>query len=399
MHFIDYVGMSTQQSPAPVLLLEAKRWGEPWVAARNSEEVSASAAELIVAGLRHVLEGGRKETSPLIRPWHEHLEQVSKYASAIHANGNHELSRLVLSSGDWIVVFTQPATTFVERGRVDTSHIEMFRIAEYIQQGRRIFELLSRRSLADQIPFNLRVGQLGSYLATDHEFRVFHAVHVAYQVTGSELFTPVPRVLVYAAIVFQRRDGMTVAVVDEGEAPLPVGPDRFSEKLWNHLAVVKDNAAALLGRCSEEMGNELNPVGLSEFNGFAADAVLEMRIQKKVVKPLERAPNEWLFVTGLCTHFLREWPHVDPCQFHSWRRASASGNGIGTGAVTTPRVQHPRTFVVDGEAHHCAHQVVVDRRYHRCQITVLDRQVCCRACAYENVCWTDSEIARLPCGT
>ena len=194
-YFIDYVGVTTQQPPAPILVWEAKSWGEPWVSARNSEHPSTTAADLILAGLKHLWDGGRKETSPLRGPWHDYLAQVSEYEVAIHTSTGHEALRLVLSSGDWMVVFTKPVATFVERSGVDTSDIEVFRKAEYVQRGRRIFELLSRRSLVDHIPFCLRVGQLGSYLAKDGDFRVFHAVHVTYEVSGSELFARRPRIL------------------------------------------------------------------------------------------------------------------------------------------------------------------------------------------------------------
>ena len=399
MYFIDYVGMSTQRPPAPVLLFESKPWGSPWIAARTAESSYSSPSDLIVAGLQHIARGGSKNTSPVIGLWHDHLEQASRYANAVHEAGEHGLCRLVLSSGDWMVVFTKPASTFVEAGIVDGSHFEIFKVVGYVEQGRRIFELLSQCSLINQIPFALRVGQLGSYLKKTEEHRVFHAVHVAYEVSGSELFARVPRVLVYAAIAFQRNNGTTVAVVDGRAEELPASVDGSTRKIEEHLATVASYASELLDSCSDEMGSELKPVELSEFGGFLSDESQEGDDGKRVVKPLKKAPDEWLFVTGRRTHFLRPRPIVDPCSFHGWHEARARGNGIGSGAVNTPSVQGTRVFFVDGDPHHCAHQLVVDRREVKCQIAALDRRVCCRACEYETVCWSDDEIMALPCGS
>ncbi|MDE0422425.1 MAG: hypothetical protein OXK76_16295 [Gammaproteobacteria bacterium] len=398
-YFIDYVGLKTQQPPAPVLLLEAKPWGQPWVAARTAGQSTPSSADLIVAGLQHVSAGGQKDTAPVNTLWHDHLEQASDYANAVYASGANDVSRLILSSGDWMVVFTQPIATFVDRKRVDASHVELFAVADYVKHGRRIFELLSRWSLADQIPFALRVGQLGSYLAPDIEYSVYHGVHVTYQVSGSELFARVPRILVYAAIVFERDDGTTVSVIDEKADELPGSTEESNGRLRDHLTIVASHASALLHRCSDEMGRELKPGELSRFGSFPRDNVFDEGVGRKVVKPLKMAPDEWLFVTGQKTHFLRERPSVEACRFHEWRKARDSGNGIGPGAVNTPCVVETRAFFVDGEAHHCAHQVVVDRRWARCQIAPLDGRVCCRACVYERVCWANDEIAALPCGT
>ena len=46
----------------------------------------------------------------------------------------------------------------------------------------------------------------------------------------------------------------------------------------------------------------------------------------------------------------------------------------------------------------CAHQTVQDRRQDRCRIAPIDMRTCCRACVFQEVCWSKQELEILPCG-
>jgi hypothetical protein len=58
----------------------------------------------------------------------------------------------------------------------------------------------------------------------------------------------------------------------------------------------------------------------------------------------------------------------------------------------------PKSFFTTGEAHHCAHRTVHDRRIERCQINVFEDYLCCRACVFQTYCWRGQELSQLPCG-
>ena len=393
--FIDYVGMTPDPRAEPVIVFEAKAWDEPAVAPRSAEFGGRSATDLIVDGLRHVRDGGEQKTSPIVGLWHRHLEQTKRYVCAIHANGGHKVARSVISSGTWMVVFKEPTETFVGSGKVDSSHIEVLEIDDFLKRGRDMFRLLGRRCLVDESPFVIRVGQLGSYLGSGEATHAFHAVHVRYEESGSSLFRRFPRVLVYAALVFERKDRTTVTVVDERPVELPNDNRRSEDEMGAHLAMVGGHANDLLERCSAEMDCVFTVHELARFRGFT----LDQKPAGRVVKPLGPGPNEWLLVTGRSTHFLRERPEVPACKFHSWAQARAQRVESGPTAVSTPSVGVLRSFFVDQELHHCAHQVVLDRKTARCHIAAFDHRICCRACGYVDTCWTQHEISRLPCGT
>ena len=115
---------------------------------------------------------------------------------------------------------------------------------------------------------------------------------------------------------------------------------------------------------------------------------------KALVRSLVEA-NEWLVATGSAEHYLLAEPRVQDCRFHSW--AECGAHAAQQSAVSVRSVD-PRAFFTDAQAHHCAHQGVLDRRHGRCLIQAVDSRTCCQACVYLDQCWTPAERAALPCG-
>jgi hypothetical protein len=118
---------------------------------------------------------------------------------------------------------------------------------------------------------------------------------------------------------------------------------------------------------------------------------------KILVRLLRDTADHWLAVTGQDLYYLGARPVVD-CRFHAWAECRAEGHQCGPTAVNSPATDSPRAFFVDMRLHHCAHQVVLDRRARRCHIDAIDARTCCRACTYQNLCWSADEVAALPCG-
>ena len=400
--FMDYLGFN-ETTQAPVLLVEAKAWGTPFVMNRSGAEIRRTERELLVAAIEHVKLARPKDTSPVTGSWHDFLVQLRGYVDKLKNTKGHDLPRAVLSSGDWIVVFKSPTETFLD-GDVNDEQFAIFKREAYVERAHEIFRLLRRKALADIVPFSLRPSQLRDYLQPETISAVFYGLHVTYERTGSELFDRQPRILVYPALIFQRDDETLVTAIG-GNSPIvmdtkDVGDDG-EKSLVPHLREVAQKAAALLEDCSKEMHTSLTPLDLSGFPGFSEPAshVDATNNRKEVVRPLKTAANEWLLVTGALPHYLKEEPTVHPCRFHTWANCHETGCQIGTAAVSTPRTKKPRSFFVDMQIHHCAHQTVQDRRQSRCNIAPLDERTCCRVCVYEGLCWTPAELRQLPCGS
>ena len=400
-NFVDYVGVN-DDTRVPALILEAKSWGKPFITGRESWRGRAS-SELVIAAVEHINAGGAKNTSPVVEEWHDNLEQVARYVRRFKENHGHEVARAVLSSGQWLLIFKAPIATFCDL-KANDAQICLLHVGDYVAQASLILEHMSRVALADTAPVRIRSSQLSNYVDTETFGESFHALLVRYERSGASIFDRMPRILVYPALLVQRTDGALFTVIDSTqpiEVPtLPADGDALA--LQTHLKDVSGAAETLRASCALELGIEIAPNDLSAFRGFPADPFPRSEIAigttaKVLVRALREGPDQWFVVTGEHAHFLLGAPQVD-CRFHAWSACRVAGAAIEAGAVNAPRTEAPRTFFVDGTAHHCAHRVVDDRRGPRCHVQVIDAHVCCRICVFQDACWTEGELAALPCG-
>ena len=388
---------------APALLVEAKAWGKPFIASRNGTEFKRSERELLIATIKHIKRGGAKDKSPAIAIWHKYLDQIGGYVRNFKERYGHDLPCAVLSSGVWTIVFKRPTDTFLD-GEVDDEQFVIFKRDEYVKRARELFGILNQSKLAGVVPFSLRPSQLQDYLTAQIVSAVFYGLHIKYESSGSALFDPRPRVLVYPALIIQRNDDTLLTTID-GDEPIEMSMqghgDAGEESLVPHLTEVVEKARTLLETCSDEIGKALAPSALSDFPGFpqSEEGADKEPGRKQVVKDFRTSPNEWLLATGEVPHYLMEIPTVHPCRFHKWSACRDMGRQIDAAAVSTPCTSSPRSFFIDTQIYHCAHQTVQDRRHRRCYIAALDERTCCRACVYQELCWKPDELGQLPCGS
>lgn len=385
--FMDYVGV-VDITGTPLLLVEAKAWDKPAIAARGDGQ-HASEAALLVAAIQHIRDGKTEDTSPIIAEWDRYLRQVRGYVQTLNERYHHDLPRAVIVSGEWMVVFRSPVETFLRAARPDD--IIIFTRAQFKEQAGEIFKLLHRTALTEDAPVPLRPAQLRQFLELSDVLGAFHGVHVHYERTGSTLFVRRPRIQIYPALFVARNDGAIFTVIDNDD-PVELDYQRDDdgiETLAPHLDLIHARGAALIEVCGTELGGELSSSELSEFPGFRSDG-----LAKALVGELTEA-DEWLVATGSATHFLLAEPHVHGCRFHSW--AECGANAAMQFAISARTVEPP-SFFVDTQHHHCAHQVVLDRREKRCLIQVIDSRTCCQACVFLEQCWTEEQRVELPCG-
>ena len=386
--FMDYVGV-VDIAGKPLLLVEAKAWDKPFVSAREGRAF-ASEADLIVAAIQHVRDGKPEETSPAIAEWHKYLRQVGGYVLTLRERYGHELPRAVIVSGEWLVVFKRPGETFL--GASIPADIAVYRRQEFTAQAGELFKLLHRSSLTQDAPIPLRPTQLRQFLELADVSGAFRGVHVHYNhKAASSLFAPRPRISVYPTTFVVRKDDVIYTVIDN-DTPVNLDYERDdagNESLAPHLQTIDARSTALLAACGLELGGELPTPPLANFPGFPTD-----NMAKILVGDLPAA-NHWLVATGDYSHFLLEEPRVADCHFHTW--ADCGPAAIGQFAVSVRSVEL-RAFFIDTQQHHCAHQVVEDRRAGRCLIDPIDSRTCCQACVFLDHCWSPEEKADLPCG-
>jgi hypothetical protein len=386
--FMDYVGV-VDIDGEPLLLAEAKAWDKPAISARGNDQYASEAA-LVVAAIQHIREGRGEGTSPMIAEWDSYLRQVCGYVQTLKQQYAHVLRRAVITSGEWMVVFSSPVETFL--GAARPNDIAIFRRAEFKSRAGEIFKLLHRSALTEDAPIPLRPAQLRQFIELDGVEGAFLGVHIRYERTGSTLFARRPRILVYPALFVARGDGAVFTVIDN-DTPFELDyqiDDNEVQTIAPHLDAIHARSAGLLAACGTELGGMLEAARFSDFPGFSSDGM-----SKALVAALTEA-DEWLVATGSETHFLLAEPRVEGCRFHCW--AECGANAAMESAISVRSVDPP-AFFVDAQRHHCAHQVVHDRRAKRCLVQAIDSRMCCQACVFLDHCWTAPEKAALPCGS
>lgn len=402
--FIDYLGLNPE-THAPLMIFEAKAWGKPFVSGRGASRNMAHDL-LLIKAIRHVNGEGTKEEAPVVGEWHDYLSQLAGYVRTSKEVYGHQVRTAVLSSGNWLIVFTDPTATFCEN-QVDSNSFQIFHQDEFVEAADRIYALLARSRLGTETPLQIRSSQLQNYASAASISAAFFSVLVNYEKSGSVFFSLKPRIQVYPALLLQREDGALLTVVDH-EEPIEmtlVEDDGGEMSLLAHIANVAELSTELLSRCSNELGEELVAFGLEDFPGFPHAAAINETLNPAVtgergsnfVKPIRTKADEWLIATGEHPHFLFEQPEIQ-CGFHSWSKCRAAGCQIGNSAVSTKETDNPRSFFTDEQSHHCANQTVYDRRQKRCHIAPIDMRTCCRACVFQKSCWSQEETEALPCG-
>ena len=395
--FMDYLGVEAGTN-VPALLIEAKAWDKAFLQPRRREAFEAPA--LLGEGINHWRGGGEAKDSPVAGQWHAYIDQIGGYVKGLKDRHGHTLTRAVITSGQWIVVFVDPVQAFVEGTAVDAK-IKIFHKQNFKAQASELFWLISKKALAAETPFSVRPTQILNYLTKDSVVACFHAVHVSYEASGSPVFGRKPRVLVYPALVLRGTDNMLLTVLEESEESLlAYTKDETTDELslWPHVDKLAAGAAALLARTGEQLDLELRPAPVVDFPGFLREPMHKPAVTRRLARSNPRERDNWIIVTGQATHFVKTDPDVD-CRFHKWSVCNAARLAAGPSAISGPVLSTPRVLFIDETPHHCAHRDVIDRREPRCQIHMIDARLCCSGCTFISDCWPGNIRPRLPCGT
>jgi hypothetical protein len=400
--FLDYLGVNPERR-TPLVIVEAKAWAKPFIT--SSEAASAnlgrrndqSTTSLIAKAIEHCKEGGAPANSPVLLEWAGWIEKLHQYVRSIHQQSGHKVKRVAITAGRWMVIFIDPFSALVEPGMVNTNHIRLFEDGEIIERSDEIYECLAQEILVDDPPEIIQPAQLSAYASGADVLRVYRALWVARAEAGAH-FDSFPQINLYPAILVQRQDGVLIAVLDSRRERLSIS-HRYDD-LGEHIAMAEQASNSLLDSVKRELGIALAPSPLNSFAGFPSGSRLNAApigpTSSEFLRSSARA-NEFLLLTGTESHYLLAQPVVQACSGHSWSDCHALRENQNDAPIMERRFK-PASFFTTNEPHHCAHRQVHQRRDRRCQISPFEEFLCCRACTFQTICWTQQELAQLPCG-
>jgi hypothetical protein len=401
--FLDYLGVHLE-TRVPALIFEAKAWEKPPVSSSTAAGRKISPDELIARALNYV-KGGKVGDAPVTAEWIDWLVQLQAYVRDLKEQSGHLVSRVAISSGQWLVIFTEPGPAFLDPADVKPRNILVFQIENFVRESDDIFRQISYGQLIDHIPSPLRPTQLSAFTSAAAVRRLFRALWVRWESSGSEgMLDTFPQIFVYPAAVLERADGALLHVAEArfGRSPVPAD----AAELNQHLGEVERNSATLLDTIFDELQERFEISDLAAFPGFpetplrgSSVALVPTPTSTRVefIRPWPQRSSEYLLVTGASAHFLLESPTVTACAGHDWVTCSGIGLQVGHAPVLAPSVD-PKSFYISGASHHCAHRTIHDRRSSKCHVASFETFLCCKACIFQETCWPAAPTPALPCG-
>lgn len=402
VRFFDYLGVEVNTF-RPLLLVETKRPNSlPPERHNMAEEVGDSYAGAVAAGLRGYRLRGE---------WNEWLETLRDYVDSLKAQTNHVPQRVVITDGDWLVIFLDPADAFLPDGTKDPNFIAVFSSRDEVKRCHaQCFGYLEYHAVLGQAPA-LAPGDVPFYVRPEDLERVTYGVRLLYEDQQTLYDGPSPSIRVAPMLFMRLRQGAWIRV--EGSRDYVVPHD--SHDLICHLLEVERCAKDLLDGTANALGTELVPTSLAAhysdpdvFSGLKGVAVEDTFCAGTATR--------YVVVTGSHAHYLRGSPSVPNCPYHDWHRCREKGVAPHQIPVLTPRTRDPRSLFKSGMLHHCAHRDVFAAKstqitaYNRdrcgprsspdnapfCEVYSFEQHLCCRTCAFEEVC-TRAEVFHLPC--
>lgn len=164
--FLDYLGVNPD-SRAPLLIIEAKAWTKPFVSPSVATLDRLAAQALIVRAIDHVKNGGTESSSPVTVEWTRWITKLRDYVQTVHQTSGYCAQRVVITSGQWLVIFCDPMATFLQEAAATETGILCFSGEDLIEHSDQIHDWLARETLIRDPPERLRPAQLRRVL-TNH---------------------------------------------------------------------------------------------------------------------------------------------------------------------------------------------------------------------------------------
>ena len=393
IRFLDYLGIE-RETDYPLLVVETKR---PSASLPQALGSSATYPEIISKGL---------SGESLMGEWNEWLnDDISDYVRSTYAHTKQVPRCVIITNGDWLILFLDPSNAFIESGIPDPSRILVFNNRKDIEtRFSEIFLHLEYQQVLGKTP-PLALGNFLFYINPDAVDHVMHGLRLKYFEQPRIYEKPAPNITVAPVLFLCSNYGAWLIVESP---PRDYELPHKNQKLVQHLAEVKQAANKLLYEVNRKLGRSLHPCAIS----LHYDDIEKFEALQSV---LEYERDEYFLVTGDNTHYLLIEPSAIKCPYHNWEICNRKGVSANSSPILA-RSTSPRSFFMSGELHHCAHRDVGvakanpvtmgnrDRCGSRsgregqafCEIWRFEQHLCCRICAFEKVC-TRATIFRLPC--
>jgi hypothetical protein len=408
VRFLDYFGMDENKEKA-LLILETKKPSSKLPLPVGNRSGSLPRGKSFESIIISSLSGN----SELTVEWQEWLNTLCNYSQSVKYKSGHSPKRVVITNGDWLIIFSNPEDTFCsECPSLGNVHVyENWTKVE--EQYNKIFELLEYYEVLGKAP-PLSLGEVGFYLRSTELDRAMFGLRLMYLEEPEFYLDSSPVIKVVPVIFIRSINGVWFRVEAQNSTHILTIPNK-SDFLQEHLESFHQKALELLDKVNAKLGATLKCKSLAE---HYADQDLFDKLTP-IVKVTNNSDKyeEYLITTGDKTHYLLKEPTVPNCPYHSWDNSHSEGYAAGAHPVKRAQIRDPRTIFVTDSQHHCSHQdirlakdskITFENRDQCgprsgkdqeafCEIWKFEQHLCCRTCVFEAVCTKAAVFQGLPC--
>jgi len=239
IRFLDYFGTEVDDYQ-PLLIVEAKRPNSNLPKRKNDlvKFEKETPSELISAGL-----GGED----LGATWDEWLKTHKDYVLSVRARYGQLPKRSVITNGQWLIIFADPADSFLDSGSRSPDNIFVYqpsqggtRPNEFEERSEEIFGLLEHQHVLNKTS-PLLAGEIGFHVHPELTDRVLHGLHLKY-IEQERIYFASPVIEVSPVLFLRSRFGAWLRIESRWTDLIPHDP----EQLPKHLERVRSAASRLL---------------------------------------------------------------------------------------------------------------------------------------------------------
>ena len=393
--FLDYLGYEQSDLSCPLMVVETKRPSSKLPDLLSAEPPASSIEEIILRGL---------QGETILGQWAKWLWDVRDYVRSVEQQVGKPPRRVVVTNGDWIVVFQDPSDAFLGDERRRQEKIVVFESAvDVVQRSAELYRLLEYSAVSSKSEA-VELAELPFVVDGTTISWIMHGVRLVYSEVPGIHDPPSPVIKIVPVLFLGTRFGKWLMV--KGREPDKFFPHKATQ-LKIHLTGIDAAAKQLLNETQKILGIQIQPKPIVEHYN---DPCFEL-----LPGVLEEGMDHFRIVTGKQTHYLRFSPSVEGCPWHKWSKAKAGACESGRAPIICRSV-NPRAFFKSEEDQHCAHGDVHAAKASMisamnrpscgprsgadgqafCEIWRFETHLCCRTCTFESVC-TSTEAFRLPC--
>jgi hypothetical protein len=408
IRFLDYFGMNENKDKA-LLILETKKPSSklplPVGNRSGSPPKGKSFESIIISSL--------SGDSELTNEWQEWLNTLRDYSQSVNTKSGHFPKRVVITNGEWLIVFSNPEDTFCS-GCPSLGNVHVYENwTEVEEQNNKIFKLLEYYEVLGEAP-PLSLGEVGFYLRSTELDRAMFGLRLMYLEEPEFYLDPSPIIKVVPVIFIRSINGVWFRVEAQNSTHILTIPNK-SDFLKEHLESFHQKALELLDKVNTKLGVILKCKSLA---AHYADQDFFDKLTP-VVKVTNKSDKyeEYLIATGDKTHYLLKEATVPNCPYHSWDNSYSEGYAVGAHPVKRSQINDPRTIFVTDSQHHCSHRHIREAKGSKitienrdrcgprsgkdqeafCEIWKFEQHLCCRTCVFEAVCTKADVFQELPC--